>query len=107
MFGNESFVCWFSTLRHAIVADQEDYKQTILAAVESFKKFEELKGDNIGRFTEDECKFYEEMSPEKLDSDATFRDVSVCDILIKFSLYILGKYRGTKFKKNCSKQLQH
>ena len=106
MFGNESFACRFSSLVSGIVADQERYKQTILAVVESFEEFESLEDDDVGTFSAEEYKFFEEMRREKLASDdAMFRDMSVRNVFIKFSPCILGKCRETKFQKNCSKEL--
>lgn len=107
IYGNESFACRISTLGHAMLADQERYKQTIVAAVLDFEEFEELEGDDLGSFTKDQYDFYERMRNEKLDSnDPVLRDTSVRQLFLDYSPYVLAKYRGTKFTEICSKELQ-
>ena len=107
IYGNESFACRISTLGHAMLADQERYKLTIVAAVLDFEEFEQLEGDNMGSFKQDQYDFYERMRNEKLDSDdPVLRDTPVRELFLKYSPYVLAKYRGTKFTDICSKQLQ-
>ena len=107
MFANEAFACRISTFGHGFFADQERYKLTIHAAVTEYEAFENLDADDHGDFTDMEFKFYAQMSELKMDSDdAYFRDTTVRELFLRYSPYILGKYRKTRYTNIVSAEIQ-
>ena len=108
MFATESSACRIATLGHAIVVEQQRYKQTIFAAVTEHEQFMALEGNDTGNFTDKECLFHNRTSNVKWESkEVHFRDAPVRDLFLKCSPCILGKCRETRFRDVVSSETQH
>ena len=107
MYANEHWASRLCTIGHAIVADQEMYKQQIYAAVIEYEQFLLLKDGDIGRFSRAEFKFYSELRRDKLASeDEFFRKAKVRDLFLDYAPYVVARYRGSKYQDIVSKEIQ-
>ena len=108
IYGNESWACRIVTLGHAMLADQERYKQVMYACVLEYEQFAVLEGSDRGDFSDEDYVFYCMMRERKIkSSDAFFRDAVVRDLFLKYAAYILSCYRGTRFTDVVSAEIQN